>query len=331
MSSHFALGDIFHDYRVVAIPTKTDFRGINIREAFLFRGSEGWSEFSPFLEYDALESSRWLVAAIEGAYKPWPELKRKSVPINATLPRIPAEQVGAFLKNYPGCTTIKMKVNDFESDADRLEAVLDILPDAKVRLDVNAGWSLSDARKYLHDYFMRFGNVFEYIEQPCESLEDLATLKSEVSMKIAVDESIRKFIGSDFTSVSEVADVAIMKWAPSGGIAAAQKIISDIGLPTVVSSAIDTGIGISHGLALAASLDSLEYACGLGTTALLVEEITSVSMRPLAGYLDVVRTEPNPDMLMKFQASAERTQWWENRVTQIWNTELQEEVKGWVA
>jgi len=331
MSSHFALRDIFNDCCVVAIPTKTDFRGINIREAFLFRGPQGWSEFAPFIEYNAAESARWLEAAIEGAYKPWPELKRKSIPINATLPRIPADQVAKFLNNYPGCTTIKMKVNDFESDADRLEAVLDFLPDAKVRLDVNAGWSLSQARQYLHDYFMRFGHIFEYIEQPCESLEDLATLKSEVPMKIAVDESIRKFIGSDFSSLSEIADVAILKWAPSGGIAATHKLISEIGLPTVISSAIDTGIGISHGLALAASLDSLEYACGLGTTALLVEDIALPLMRPIAGVMDVVRAEPNPEALAKYQASAERTQWWENRVTEIWNTELREEVKGWVS
>ena len=331
MSSSFALGDIFKDYRVVAIPTKTDFRGINSREAFIFRGSQGWSEFSPFIEYGALESSHWLAAAIEGAYKPWPKLKRKSIAINATLPRIPAEKVSTFLNNYPGCTTIKMKVNDFESDADRLEAVLDILPDAKIRLDVNGGWTLAEARGYLHDYFMRFGHVFEYIEQPCESLDDLATLKSEVPMKIAVDETIRKFIGSDFTSVAQIADVVVMKWAPSGGIAAAQKIISDIGLPAVISSAIDTGIGISHGLALAASLDSLEYACGLGTTALLVEDIATISMRPVDGLMHVDRAEPNLELLDKYQAPTARIEWWENRVTEIWQTTLSNEVKGWVS
>ncbi|MSZ46208.1 MAG: o-succinylbenzoate synthase, partial [Actinobacteria bacterium] len=247
MTSTFALRDIFRDSVVVAIPTKTDFRGVSVREALIFRGSSGWSEFAPFVEYTATEAAHWLRAAIEGAYIPWPELKRTSISINATLPRIAPEAVKSFLLNYPGCTTIKMKVNDFESDADRLEAVIDEVPDAKIRLDINGGWTLTQARKYLHEYFLRFGSVFEYIEQPCENLEDLAILKSEVPMKIAVDESIRKFVGSDFTSISDFADIAIMKWAPSGGITDARKIISDIGLPTVISSAVDTGIGITHG------------------------------------------------------------------------------------
>jgi len=330
MSSTFALRDIFHDHAVVAIPTKTDFRGVSVREALIFRGPSGWSEFAPFVEYESAEAAHWMRAAIEGAYKPWPELKRTSISINATLPRIAPEAVKSFLHNYHGCTTIKMKVNDFESDADRLEAVLDELPEAKIRLDVNGAWSLSEARKYLHEYFLRFGNVFEYIEQPCESLENLATLKSEVPMKIAVDESIRKFIGSDFTSISDFADIAIMKWAPSGGITDARKIISDIGLPTVISSAVDTGIGISHGLALAASLDSLEYACGLGTTALLVEDIVQPSPRPINGEIELKRVEPNPELLTKYQASPERVAWWENRVIDVWENELSDEVKGWV-
>jgi len=330
MTSNFALQEIFQDHAVVAIPTKTDFRGINIREAFIFRGPHGWSEFAPFVEYQAPEAAHWMQAALEGAYRPWPELKRSTISINATLPRIKPEAVKSFLPNYPGCTTIKMKVNDFESDADRLEAVLDEIPAAKIRLDVNGAWNLSEARKYLHEYFLRFGNVFEYIEQPCESLEDLAVLKSEVPMKIAVDESIRKFIGSDFSSTSEFADIAIMKWAPSGGIAASRKIIADIGLPVVISSAIDTGIGISHGLALAASLASLNYSCGLGTTALLVEDIVQPSPRPINGEIEVQKVVPSQELLAKYQATPERRIWWENRVIDIWENQLSEEVKGWV-
>jgi len=320
----------FLEHAVVAIPTKTDFRGINIREAFLFRGSQGWSEFSPFIEYDDAESSTWLKAAIEGAYKPWPELKRTKVSINATLPRIASEKVASFMSNYSGCTTVKMKVNNFEDDADRLEALLDFMPEAKVRLDVNGGWSLAQARAYIHDYFMRFGNVFEYIEQPCMELSDIAELKQEIPMKIALDESIRKFLDSDFKDISEIADVAIMKWAPSGGIESARKIIAEIGLPAVVSSALDTGIGISHGLALAASLPELDFACGLGTTALFVGDITDPSPRPIDGEIEVKAIAPKPELLEKYAASAERKLWWENRVKRIWENHLSDEVKGWV-
>ena len=320
----------FLEHAVIAIPTKTDFRGINIREAFLFRGSQGWSEFSPFIEYDDAESSTWLKAAIEGAYKPWPELKRTKVSINATLPRIASEKVASFMSNYSGCTTVKMKVNNFEDDADRLEALLDFMPEAKVRLDVNGGWSLAQARAYIHDYFMRFGNVFEYIEQPCMELSDIAELKQEIPMKIALDESIRKFLDSDFKDISEIADVAIMKWAPSGGIESARKIIAEIGLPAVVSSALDTGIGISHGLALAASLPELDFACGLGTTALFVGDITDPSPRPIDGEIEVKAIAPKPELLEKYAASAERKLWWENRVKRIWENHLSDEVKGWV-
>ena len=320
----------FLEHAVIAIPTKTDFRGINIREAFLFRGSQGWSEFSPFIEYDDAESSTWLKAAIEGAYKPWPELKRTKVSINATLPRIASEKVASFMSNYSGCTTVKMKVNNFEDDADRLEALLDFMPEAKVRLDVNGGWSLVQARAYIHDYFMRFGNVFEYIEQPCMELSDIAELKQEIPMKIALDESIRKFLDSDFKDISEIADVAIMKWAPSGGIESARKIIAEIGLPAVVSSALDTGIGISHGLALAASLPELDFACGLGTTALFVGDITDPSPRPIDGEIEVKAIAPKPELLEKYAASAERKLWWENRVKRIWENHLSDEVKGWV-
>ncbi len=320
----------FLDHAVVAIPTKTDFRGINVREVFLFRGPEGWSEFAPFIEYGDKESATWLQAAIEGAYKPWPTLVRSNIAINATLPRIAPEEVATFMQNYPGCSTVKMKVNNFQDDADRLEALLDFNPDAKVRLDVNGGWSLAEARTHIHDYFMRFGNVFEYIEQPCNEIDEIAELKREIPIKIALDESIRKFIGSSHEHISEVADVAIMKWAPSGGIESARKIIQQIGLPTVISSALDTGIGIGHGLALAASLNQLDYACGLGTTALFVEDIASPTPKPTNGISEVRRYEPNPELLEKYAASPERTEWWENRVSRIWDNELSDQVKGWV-
>ena len=329
MSSSFKLGEVFRNHCVVSIPTKTNFRGIQYREAFLFKGSAGWSEFSPFLEYGAEESARWLSAAIEGAYTPWPELQRNSIAINATLPRIPADQVATFLENYPGCTTIKMKVDNFESDADRLEAVLDCIPDAKIRLDVNGGWNLGEARTHLYNYFMQFGNIFEYIEQPCSSLEDLAILKSEIPIKIAADESIRKFIGSDFSDLKNIADIAIIKWAPSGGMSEARKLIDSIGLPAVISSAVDTAVGISHGLALAASLPQLDYACGLGTTALLTGDVVSSRPIPVAGELNVGLVEPEPELLQRYAADSDRVEWWENRVTEIWNSYVSQEVKSW--
>jgi O-succinylbenzoate synthase len=333
MSLPAEIAEVLQNAVVVSIPTTTDFRGISYREAMLFEGPAGWSEFSPFLEYDANESARWLTAAIEGAYRPWPEFKRSRIGINATLPRIPVDKVAAFLQNFAGCTTVKMKVNDFESDADRLEAVLDTLPDAKIRLDVNGGWSLDDARKHIFNYHHRFGNVFDYIEQPTLATEDLRILKSEIPFRIAADESIRKELAKDFSDLHEYADVAIIKWAPIGGFAAAQQLISEIGLPVVISSALETGIGISHGLALAASVSNLDGACGLGTVALLASDVVSPAVLPIAGELSVLRVVPDEDLLGRFRADANRTMWWENRVTEIWSDEFAARIaeSGWLS
>ena len=305
---------IFGDFRVVSIPTKTNFRGINQREIALFQGSEGWSEFSPFLEYGPLEAFTWLTAAIEASNTPWPELYRQSIPINATLPHVAIDKVESILRSFEGCTTVKIKVSDFENSADLIEETLNCIPDAKIRLDVNGTWSLDEALLHLHDFNLRFGKVFEYIEQPCESLSDLAALKAEIPMKIAVDESIRKNLGSDFSTLSDVADIAILKWAPSGGFAAAHKLAEEVGLPVVVSSALDSGIGISHSLALAASFRDMNYACGLGTVALLESDIGSPAVIAHDGVLEGARREPDFALVEKYRASEERENWWKNRI-----------------
>lgn len=332
MSSQFELSKIFSDFTVVSIPTRTNFRGINFREAALFQGPEGWSEFSPFLEYGAKEAKSWLMAAIEGAYQPWPTALRNEVQVNATLPRVAVDQVVQILDRFPGCKTVKIKVNDFVTDADLVEATLDHIPDAKIRLDVNGGWTLKEALLNLHDYHLRFGKVFEYVEQPCLDLSDLKKLKAEIPINIAVDESIRKYLDSDMRELRECADIAIIKWAPSGGIAAAQELISQIGLPTVVSSALDTGIGISHNVALASSLAELPFACGLGTVALLLDDIVLPALIPHEGKLKRERVVPDGVLLHKYRASQDRQLWWQDRTLEIWNGGLSDEVAemGWI-
>lgn len=307
----------FQDFTVIAIPTRTSFRGITVREAAIFRGSEGWSEFSPFLEYEKEESSTWLRAALEGANTPWPKLYRNKVAVNATLPMVPVDRVAGILAGFDGCTTVKIKVNDFVSGSELVEETLNILPNAKIRLDVNGSWTLDEALLHLHDFHLRFGKVFEYIEQPCTSLADLGKLKSQIPMKIAVDESIRKNLGSNFSSLQEVADIAIVKWAPTGGMASAHAIAIQAGLPIVVSSALDTGIGISHSLALAASFESLDYACGLGTIALLESDIATPPLIPQEGVIEVKRVEPDFKLIEKYRVSDDRVQWWKNRVIEI--------------
>ena len=314
------LEKIFNDLTVVAIPTRTNFRGVTIREAAHFRGAAGWSEFSPFIEYSDVEAEQWLYAALEGANTPWPELKRSSIGINATLPKVEIDRVPEILNRFPGAMTVKVKIDDFENDCELVEAALDFNPDFKIRLDVNGGWSLETALLNLYNYYLRFGKVFEYIEQPCLEIADLKELKKEIPMKIAIDESIRKALTSDFSEAKEFADIAIIKWAPSGGITRANKLIEKIGLPAVISSALDTGIGISHGLALAASQSDLSFDCGLATSSLLESDVITPPLEITAGTIAVQRTSLDEKLAAKYLASADRRLWWQNRIERIWES-----------
>ena len=314
------LEKIFNDLTVVAIPTRTNFRGVTIREAALFRGAAGWSEFSPFIEYSDVEAEKWLYAALEGANTPWPELKRSSIGINATLPKVEIDRVPEILNRFPGAMTVKIKIDDFENDCELVEAALDFNPDFKIRLDVNGGWTLETALLNLYNYYLRFGKVFEYIEQPCLEIADLKELKKEIPMKIAIDESIRKALTSDFSGAKEFADIAIIKWAPSGGITRANKLIEKIGLPAVISSALDTGIGISHGLALAASQSDLSFDCGLATSSLLESDVITPPLEITAGTIAVQRTSLDEKLAAKYLASADRRLWWQNRIERIWES-----------
>jgi len=312
------LDQIFNDLTIVAIPTRTNFRGVTVREAALFRGTAGWSEFSPFIEYSDEEAEQWLYAALEGAYVPWPESKRSSIGINATLPKVNVDRVPEILGRFPGVKTVKIKIDDFENDNELVEAALDFNADFKIRLDVNGGWNLETALLNLYNYNLRFGKVFEYIEQPCLAIDDLRKLKAEIPMKIAIDESIRKAVTSTFEGVKQYADIAIIKWAPSGGITRANKLISKIGLPVVVSSALDTGIGISHGLALAANQSELNFDCGLATLSLFESDVVTPAIEITDGTIALNRTSPDEKLVAKYLAPAERRLWWQNRIERIW-------------
>ena len=312
------LDQIFNDLTIVAIPTRTNFRGVTVREAALFRGTAGWSEFSPFIEYSDEEAEQWLYAALEGAYVPWPESKRSSIGINATLPKVNVDRVSEILGRFPGVKTVKIKIDDFENDSELVEAALDFNADFKIRLDVNGGWNLETALLNLYNYNLRFGKVFEYIEQPCLAIDDLRKLKAEIPMKIAIDESIRRAVTSNFEDVKQYADIAIIKWAPSGGITRANKLISKIGLPVVVSSALDTGIGISHGLALAANQSELNFDCGLATLSLFESDVVTPAIEITDGNIALNRTSPDEKLVAKYLAPAERRLWWQNRIERIW-------------
>jgi len=302
--------------QVVSIPVKANFRGINFREIALFEGPAGWSEFSPFIEYSNKESSTWLKAAIEGATKEPPKPIRDQVEINATLPNVKVSEVKDSLAGFNGCNTIKIKINDFETDQALLIECLKEVPKAKFRLDVNGGWALEEAIANVQSYEKAFGSLIEYIEQPCTDFADLNSLRNSTGIKIAVDESIRKYLAGDLTKIKEVADIAIIKWAPTGGFDAALEVIEKIGLPVVISSALDSSVGISHGLSLAEAVPNLYGACGLGTVCLLEGDVTSNPLMPING--NIKNRKVIPDRIEEFKAESGRQKWWQDRANAVY-------------
>ena len=295
---------------VVSIPVKANFRGIKNREIALFEGPAGWSEFSPFIEYSNKESSTWLKAAIEGATKEPPTPIRNEVQINATLPNVKVSEVKELLAGFNGCNTIKIKINDFETDQALLIECLKEVPKAKFRLDVNGGWALEEAIANVQSYETAFGSLIEYIEQPCTDFADLNSLRNNTGIKIAVDESIRKYLAGDLTRIKEVADIAIIKWAPT------LEVIEKIDLPVVISSALDSSVGISHGLSLAAVVPNLYGACGLGTVSLLEGDVTSNSLLPINGIIK--NHKVTPDRIKEFKVEPGRQKWWQDRANAIY-------------
>jgi O-succinylbenzoate synthase len=308
------------ELQVVAIPVKNNFRSIKYREIALFQGPEGWSEFSPFLEYGVKESATWLKAAIEAATKPAPKPIRELIEVNATLPNVKVKDVPSILNAFKGSTCVKIKINDFLNDHLILHEVLRLIPNANFRLDINGGWQLEEAVANLTNYEQEFSGKIDYVEQPCIDLADIKSLRGRVQSKIAVDESIRKFLGSDLTKIKEVADIAVIKWAPSGGISAALEIIEKIKLPVVISSALESSIGIAHGVALALAVPNLYGACGLGTVSLLTGDVSSKPLVAEAGFMK--HRKITPDLIEQFRAEPSRQIWWEDRVNEIFERGL---------
>jgi O-succinylbenzoate synthase len=308
--------ELFSTMRVVALPTKTNFRGINIREVALFQGAAGWGEFSPFLEYQPSECVPWLQSAIGGATKPWPELKRSKVKVNGTIPALnEPSDIERIIETFPGVNTFKVKVGDnLSEDIARLAKVRALRPKAKLRIDVNGNWSVATAITNLRSIYENIGAI-EYVEQPCQSVEELRELKAKlkVDIPIAGDEILRKSADPFKVDLNGAVDILALKVQPLGGIVRAQKLAQHHNLPIVVSSALESAVGISHGLALAASFNEIYFDCGLATGSLLSANIGELPI--VKGEIEVKRIEPNFEGL---EVSPERYKWWQDRLMKTW-------------
>ncbi|MGO4603043.1 o-succinylbenzoate synthase [Terrabacter sp. 2YAF2] len=306
---------------VVSLPMRVRFRGVDAREALLLEGPSGWGEFSPFVEYADAESARWLLAGMEAAYAVWPAPVRDVVAVNATVPAVGPERVPEVLARFDGCTTAKVKVAErgqtLEDDVDRVAAVRSAMgPSARIRVDANGGWDVETAAEALRRLT---AYDLEYAEQPCATVEELVELRTAlarngVDVRVAADESIRKAEDPIRVARLGAADIVVVKVAPLGGVARALEIVDACGLPAVVSSALDTSIGIAAGVALAAALPSLDHACGLGTVGLFDRDVSATPWRPAGGVLTTGRAVPDPQALAELAAPPERQQWWRDRL-----------------
>ncbi|QCR18492.1 o-succinylbenzoate synthase [Agrococcus sp. SGAir0287] len=303
--------------RVVRLPLATRFRGVTEREAAFVRGPQGWGEWSPFLEYEPDEAAAWLAAAIEDAWEPRPAAVRDRIPVNATLPAVAPSEVAGVLARYDGCRTVKVKVAErgqtLEDDVARVREVRTLLPDARIRVDANGGWNVDEAESAVRA-LERLD--LEYVEQPCATVPELAELRARIhrlGVPVAADESVRKATDPMAVVAAGAADVLVVKTQPLGGVRRALAIVAEAGLPAVVSSALDTSVGLSQGAALAAALPELPFDCGLGTAALLVEDVAA-PLRPVDGGIPVSRVDADEHRLAWHAAPADRLDWWRRRL-----------------
>ncbi|MFB2579739.1 o-succinylbenzoate synthase [Herbiconiux sp. P15] len=318
------LADLLDRLHVVALPLHTRFRGQTVREIALFEGPEGWTEFSTFPEYGDEEAAAWLRAALEFGWSTPPAPHRTSIPVNATLPAVAAHDVERVLAHYDGCRTVKVKVAEngqtLDDDVQRVARVRELLgPEGRIRLDANGGWNLDEAEHAVH----RLAEFdLEYLEQPCASVEELAELRRRtkyLGIPVAADESVRKAEDPLAVARAGAADLLVVKAQPLGGIRRALAVVAEAGLPAVISSALESSIGIAMGAHLAAALPELPYDCGLATVDLFEADVVSPerSLRPRGGSIPVERVTPDPALLATRSADPDRETWWRARITRV--------------
>lgn len=292
--------------RVVALPTKTNFRGVTVREVALFKGEQGWAEFSPFIEYGDEECAPWLACAIEAASAPRPHLYRTHVAVNGTIPALNDEaDLERVVNSFPGVKTFKVKVGTHVSDdLHRLDVIRTLRPNAAIRIDVNGLWSVDEAEMFLNSV----GEI-EYVEQPCATIEELRELKQRVDVKIVGDEVLRKSANPFEVDLTDAVDYLMLKVQPLGGITRAHALAEHHKLPVVVSSALESAVGINYGLMLAASFEEMKFDCGLGTGSLLAKNVAELPIND--GKIEISDVNPVLDGL---DVSADRFDWWKNRI-----------------
>jgi len=322
------LDDILRSSVVVAIPFRVPFRGVTIREVMFLWGSERVGEWSAFQEYSDEVSARWLAMALEQAYHPGllePDVSLAPISVNAIFPALPIQKIPGWWQEFPGATSAKIKVaessSSFRTDMTRVNVVRETIgEEAALRLDANGRWSVEEAE----DALQRL-SVFslDYVEQPVATIHEMVELKRRLKgseIRLAADELIRESSSLDDVISAGAADVAVLKVSPLGGIQHTLELARQAnaaGLEVVLSSALETSVGLSWGIQAAAlirhELGSLPDA-GLATSVLLERDIVSNPMRVADGTVPVSETEIDEGLLEKLLAPPHRTRWWRERL-----------------
>ncbi len=309
------LDDLLATLRVIALPTRTNFRGVTYREVALMQGPQGWGEFSPFLEYDDKECRPWLASAIEAATVARPKRYRDAIAVNGTIPELnDKEEIEELMRSYQGVKTFKVKVGrNLNEDVARVARVYSNAPKAAIRVDVNGLWSVDEALTHLYAYYEEIGSL-EYVEQPCATVEELRELKSRIRipLRIAADEIVRKAADPFTVDLTDAADLVMLKVQPLGGIQRSLEIAAHHGLPVVVSSALESAIGIEYGLDLAASIIDLTHDCGLATGSLLASDVAAHQI--VDGKIALGQISPQLEGL---DVAPDRFEWWKNRIMRV--------------
>lgn len=308
---------------VFDIALTTRFRGITRRQGVLLEGPCGWAEWSPFVEYDDHEAASWLRAALEAATTAWPAPIRHEVPVNAIVPALNPADAAARVR-VSGCSTAKVKVAErgetLDDDVARVAAVRGALgPAGHIRVDANGGWGLEEAVTAIAE-LEQFG--LEYVEQPCVDVESMAAVRRllgarDIAVPIAADESIRRAEDPLRVRDAGAADVAILKVQPLGGVRRCLELADILGMPVVVSSALETSVGLRAGVALAAALPELPFACGLETASLLLDDVAMDPLRARRGMLPVADLAVDPAALLRTTADPQVAGWWLERLHRV--------------
>ena len=313
-----ALEELASNAVAIGLPMNTPFRNTTLREVMLIQGPVGWAEFSPFPEYGPEESARWLSATIEAGWHGWPDPVRDTVPVNATVPAVAPDDVEAVLARFGPVPAVKVKVaeDDLATDIARVRRVRELLPEADIRIDANTKYTHHEAFEVITAL-----PFLTYAEQPVPGIQPLAKLRAALrdagsTVLIAADEAVRKETDPLAVAQAGAADLIVVKVQPLGGVRRALSIVEQSGLDAVVSSALDSSVGIAAGVALAAALPKLEHACGLATAALFSTEPAKPAL-PINGFLTPGPAPvPDPKLIEELTLPPDRQQWWQTRLAQ---------------